>query len=180
VRLWGRIEALTLAWALAACSVTPRAHLPLQTGWYGGELVYYLTTDVSDAVVARDKGANFAPRLADAVLGAAARAAGQRSAYDKVYALTNFAQPPVFASAPEPVGHSNGDDAYSPLWRMVTVTWAAGRNARLLDSEEAVLAAADQGAVTLTETRVVLNCPIVRRATGAALPGATLHNAPNR
>ena len=68
------------------------ANLPLLQGWYEGKVVFYITTDVSDAGVAQEKGANFAPRLAYAL-----PAAGTQSA--------------VFASAPNPVGPLSRDVA---------------------------------------------------------------------
>lgn len=166
---------------LAACA-TPRGpdtaatvSLPLLQGWYEGASVFYLTTDVSDAQVAQSKGANFAPRLKHALPTSTAGAqAGPRSALDKVYAITNFSQGSVFASAPDPMGHLNRESAYSPLWLMVKVTWHAGQSAYLLKSEEAVLDAAERGRVTLEVTSVVLNCPIVHRGAKGGLPGAVM------
>ncbi len=164
---------------MAGCASTqaplasPLVQLPLLQGWFDGEEVFYVTTDVSDAAVAAAKHANHVPRLADAV-PAAPRQPGQRSAVDKVYAVTNFEQASIFASAPGPVGALNRDAAYSPLWQMVTVTWGAGRAPRTLKSQEQVLAAADAGDVTLLTTPVVLNCPIVQRGARDALPGVRI------
>lgn len=162
-----------------ACTTTPplagtdQASLPVLRGWFEGEVVFYITTDVSHADVAEGKGANFAPRLADA-LPAGPAVPGRRSSVDKVYAVTNFKQESIFASAPFPMGSASRDTAYSPLWQMVKVTWVAGKAPQTLKSEEAVLAAVDSGAVTLEPTRVVLNCPIVHRGLKGALPGVSL------
>ena len=170
---------LLATFLIAGCAATPGANpsthlqIPVLSGWYDGQPVLYLTTDISDAAVARDKGANFVPRLADALPPAPGPMVVQprlRSAVDKVYAVTNFSQGSVFASAPAPVGPASADKAYTPLWQMVTVTWQAGHTPRPLTSQEQVLAAAEQGQVRLEETRVVLNCPIVQHA-GTALPG---------
>ena len=164
---------------LGACGTAPplagngQASIPVLRGWFEGEEVFYITTDVSHADVAEAKGANFAPRLADA-LPAGPPVPGRRSSVDKVYAVTNFKQESIFASAPYPMGSASRDTAYSPLWQMVKVTWAAGKNPQTLKSEEAVLAAVDSGAVTLETTRVVLNCPIVHRGPKGALPGVSL------
>lgn len=149
--------------------------MPLQTGWFEGEPVFYLTTDVSDAEVARDKRANFAPRLAEA-LPRGTPLPGQPSSVDKVYAVTNFTQASIFASAPLPVGPLSRDTAYSPLWRMVKVTWVSASQATTLRSEEQVLAAAESGAVRLEPTRVVLNCPIVHRGPRGGLEGVVLRS----
>ena len=158
-------------------STQGQASLPVLSGWFDGEEVFYITTDVSHADVALAKGANFAPRLAYA-LPAGTPAPGQPSSLDKVYAVTNFQQASIFASAPFPMGSTSRDTAYSPLWQMVKVSWAAGSTPQTLKSEEAVLAAADRGAVVLEPTRVVLNCPIVHRGAKGALPGASLTQAP--
>lgn len=171
------IAALGLATLLAACAHAPvppgLVQLPLQQGWYEGEVVLYVTTDVSHADVAAAKGANFAPRLAHALPDGPPRP-GHPSSVDKVYAVSNFKQPSVFASAPRPVGPASGDAAYSPLWRMVKVTWQPGRGPRELRSEEAVLDAAEKGEVVLEPTPVILNCPIVQRAGQGSLPGLVL------
>jgi hypothetical protein len=172
------LASLPLLLACACTTVPPltdtgQASLPVLRGWFEGEVVFYITTDVSHADVAEAKGANFAPRLADA-LPAGPSVPGRRSSVDKVYAVTNFKQESIFASAPFPMGSASRDTAYSPLWQMVKVTWAAGKAPQTLKSEEAVLAAVDSGAVTLEPTRVVLNCPIVHRGLKGALPGVSL------
>lgn len=165
--------------ALGGCAQLPAApgpgsvQLPVLAGWFDGERVLYITTDVSHADVALAKAANFAPRLAHALPGGAPQP-GRRSSVDKVYAVTNFPQPSVFASAPRPVGPTSGDTAYSPLWQMVKVTWQPGRSPRELRAEEAVLAAAERGEVVLESTPVVLNCPIVQRDGQGSLPGLQL------
>ncbi len=171
-----------LALLLGACGTAPpwagngQASIPVLRGWFDGEEVFYVTTDVSHADVAEAKGANFAPRLADA-LPAGAPVPGRRSSVDKVYAVSNFKQNSIFASAPYPMGSASRDTAYSPLWQMVKVTWAAGKTPQTLKSEEAVLAAVDRGVVTLDATSVVLNCPIVHRGPKGALPGVSLVRA---
>ncbi|CAN5161755.1 hypothetical protein BH11PSE10_BH11PSE10_17040 [soil metagenome] len=172
------LAGLLLLIASACTSVAPpsangHALVPVLSGWFEGEEVFYITTDVSHADVAQAKGANFAPRLADA-LPVGKPVPGQPSSVDKVYAVTNFQQASIFASAPFPMGSTSRDTAYSPLWQMVKVSWTAGSTPQTLKSEEAVLAAADRGAVVLVSTRVVLNCPIVHRGPKGALPGVSL------
>ena len=158
---------------LAPASRTSQAHLPLLKGWFDDREVYYVTTDVSDAQVAAAKGANYAPLLAHAIPSAGLRAAGARSAADTVYAVVNHDQGSVFASAPDPVGAANRLLNYSPLWRLVKVTWREPRNARELRSEESILAAAENREVDIETTDVVLNCPIVQRGS-QGLPGVSV------
>lgn len=176
------VPALVAA-ALAGCAHAPpgagpgEVGLPVLKGWFEGQAVLYVTTDVSHADVAAAKGANFAPRLAQA-LPAGPPQPGRPSSVDKVYAVTNFAQPSIFASAPLPMGPTSRDASYSPLWQMVKVTWRPGRTPRELRGEEAVLDAAERGDVAIEPTPVVLNCPIVQRTGHGALPGVVVTRSP--
>ena len=147
--------------------------LPLESAWHDGQLVRYISTDTSDAGMARAKGMNFVPRLAMAVPQGPA-APGRRSALERVYMFTDASQHNVFPSVPHPVGPSSTDAAYSPLWQVHTVAWQAGRTRRELRSEEQVLAAAEQGDVVVTATGIVTNCAVVQSASGGLLPGAAL------
>jgi hypothetical protein len=54
-----------------------------------------------------------------------------------------------------------GDRGYSPLWRVVMVTWTDDANPRVLRSASQVRAAAAGGEVTLKRTGTVVNCPVV-------------------
>ena len=176
--------ALCASLLLSACATSApqppalQANLPLQLGWFEGKTVFYITTDVSDAAVARDKRANFAPHLAYALPAQPTNPQAPRtSSVDKVYAFTNIEQGNVFASAPLPMGHTNREAAYSPLWLMMTVTWKPGTAQRILKSEEEVLDATEKGWVALASTGVVVNCPIVHRGALGSLEGVSI-NAP--
>lgn len=181
----GLLALLAVLGAVGGCAHPPvtavpgpgLVQLPVLKGWFDGEAVLYVTTDISHADVAAAKGANFAPRLAHALPGGPPQP-GRGSSVDKVYAVTNFQQPSVFASAPKPVGPASKDTAYSPLWQMVKVTWQPGRSPRELRAEEAVLEAAEKGDVVLEPTPVVLNCPIVQRPGQGSLPGMLLPRPP--
>lgn len=154
--------------------------LPLQTAWFEGRVVHYVTTDASDAAVAKAKGVNFVPRLKD--LLPAAAGSGQRGPghLERVYSFVNVQQPTIFPSVPRPVGPGSSDVAYTPLWRMVQVRWQPGRTQQELKSEEVLLAAADRGDVVLTVTDIVLNCPIIGIVGEGYLGGALPPAAPSR
>lgn len=140
--------------------------LPLQPAWFEGRQVHYVTTDVSDAAMARMMGANHVPRLADALPEGPQRP-GRRSAVERAYKFPGGEQATVFPSSPKPVGGDNADASYSPLWVLTEVRWQPGKPPRTLRSEEALLAAEQAGEVLLTPTRVVVNCPVVRDGTQA-------------
>ena len=141
------------------------------TGWFEGRAVHYVTTDVSDAAMAADMGANFVARLAG-VLPAAPARPGDATVVERIYRITNHEQGNVLPSAPVPAGPANRNRAYSPLWVVVLVTWRAGQPPTLLRSEEEVLAAQEGGLVTLQATRVVVNCPVIFTSQGDGLRGA--------
>jgi hypothetical protein len=54
-----------------------------------------------------------------------------------------------------------GDDGYTPLWAVRMVTWRDGTTPRTLRSAEEVEAALAAGEVTIVETDIVVNCPVV-------------------
>lgn len=172
--LWAGLTACSSVPSASPAPRAPQAHLPLQQAWFEDQVVLYVTTDVSDQQVARAKGANFAPLLAQALQDAAGRAGGRAGATARVYGFVNTRQPSVFAAAPGPMGADNGSRSYSPLWQLAEVRWLQPDKAHELRSEEAVLAAAEQGLLTVTLTRVVLNCPIVALPGQGALPGVSV------
>ena len=158
--------AAALLW-LAGCASGPaEVRLPLHRAWVDGQQVEYVTTDISDAAMARQEGVNHVPRLALALGGP-----GRPSATERVYKFINGEQITVFQSAPRPAGGANADTSYSPLWRMVLVRWQGPAAVRELRSEEQVLAAQERGEVSLEVTDIVVNCPVTRSADGQALKG---------
>lgn len=166
------VLALSCAFGLAACAGTrfdaggTETVLPLQRAWIDGRQVQYVTTDISDAAMARMAGANHVPRLADAL-----RAPPGASLLERVYKFKNNEQVSIFQSAPDPVGADNRDKSYSPLWRVVMVQWSSPKYVRQLKSESELLSAEDRGELTLDVTGIVVNCPVIRGADGGALQG---------
>jgi len=63
-----------------------------------------------------------------------------------------------------------GDPHYTPLWRVNIVEWQAntGTNTNatttptILGSDDAIAKASSKGQITITPTKVVVNCPIVQ------------------
>ncbi|MDZ4076685.1 MAG: hypothetical protein U1E04_18265 [Hylemonella sp.] len=157
---------------LAACagpapgSGATQTVLPLNRAWVDGRGVEYVTTDISDAGMAREAGANFVPRLALAI-----PAPGRPSIVERVYKFPGKEQISVFQSAPLPTGGANADRSYSPLWRIVMVRWLQPAAVRELRSEEEVLAAQERGELALQVTDIVANCPITRSVDGLTLKG---------
>lgn len=165
--LWLLVCALLpVACAAPRTSGPAETTLPLHRAWVDGHQVEYVTTDISDAAMARQEGVNHVPRLALA-LGAP----GRPGVTERVYKFVNGEQITVFQSAPLPTGGANADRSYSPLWRMVLVRWRQPAALRELRSEEQVLAAQERGEIALELTGIVVNCPITRSVDGQALKG---------
>ena len=138
--------------------------LPLSRAWVNGRQVEYITTDISDPAMARAAGVNLSPRLRDAI--------GVRpSVLERVYKFAHGEQISVFQSAPSPVGGHSTDLNYSPLWRLTLVQWLKRSQQRELRSEEELLAAEENGDVSVTVTDIVVNCPITREIGGQARHG---------
>lgn len=143
---------------------------PLLKAWYEDRDVYYITTDVSDPEMAHMMGANYAPRLVQAVPNYP-KPPGQRTILERVYAFPGGEQANnVFASIPEPLGPFSQDSSYSPIWLMYMVSWVDPALRRELRSENAILDAEEAGLVKIERSNIVANCPIVKLDTGPSLP----------
>jgi len=133
------------------------ATIPLHQGYYNGEDVYFIITDSSDPthaeIITKNQGwqVELAPLLKNA----------PDAALSTTYMFTNGIegdgvhgfQGEVFTSTPAQA------EVYSALTSHVHVTWNEGVSSRVLDSEEMIMTAADNGQITLTEVDVVLNMP---------------------
>jgi hypothetical protein len=73
-----------------------------------------------------------------------------------IWAFTNGAQ-----GQRNIVDVAPGDRGYTPLWRVVMVTWAEGVTPRVLRSAAGVRRAARAGEVELERTATVVNCPVL-------------------
>lgn len=151
------MEKMTPGSVLRLSRANVPATIPMHQGYYNGEAVYYIITDSSDPthakIITENQGwkVELAPLLANAPV----------AALSKTYMFTNGVsgdgvhgfQGEVFTSTP-----AQADD-YSALTSHVHVTWDDASTPFILDSEKAIMDAADQGLVTLTELPVVLNMP---------------------
>lgn len=143
------------------CTHSPhQAKLNLQQGWYEDQAVYYVTTDVSDAEMAKAMDANYTPRLLDAIPDYP-RPPEVKTILERVYFFPNKEQGNVLASIPTPLGPSSEDLNYSPIWLLFKVTWLGSHAIQPLRSEEAILSAQEKGWIDVEHTNIVVNCPVV-------------------
>jgi hypothetical protein len=146
--------------------------LPLVQGWFEGKQVWYVTTDISDAAMAKGGNANYVPSLANA-LSPEPRVPGTPSSTDRIYKFMNFDQGSVLPSIPQPLGGNNVNPQYSPLWQLYAVYWQEGKQPHILHSEQEVLEAQDAGLIRINALRIIVNCPVVRTES-ELIPGAEL------
>ena len=131
--------------------------IPLHKGYYNSESVYFIITDSSDSeiaeIITKQQGwkVELAPPLANT----------PESALSTTYIFSNGVQGngvigfqgEVFSSTPAQ------PEAYSALTSNIQVTWNDGQRPSILESEEAILDAKNQGKISLTELDVVINMP---------------------
>jgi hypothetical protein len=162
--------------------VSPRVSLPLQVGFFNGQVALYITPEVGvdpnapSSVIATAKqiagsfNANFIPKNFGTLPGSPAA--------DDIFVFTNFAQGNVLASAPHPAGPTNIDVNYSPLWQINLVSWNPGRQPRVLTSQTAITDAAAAGDVTITKVPIIVECSVVFTPEGGLLPRARVTGGP--
>ncbi len=147
---------------LTACAPKQKmgttAIMPAGMAYAEGREIYFMHTEASDADVAQ-----LLTKMMDSpVLHVPSLAETPDSALTNVYVFTNGIEgmgPLGFAADvfDNPPGTAN----YTPLRRLVLVTWANPASARVLKSAAEVVNAAATGEVTLEEPGVVINMPFV-------------------
>lgn len=121
-----------------------------------GKDVYFIRTDTSDEAFARSEELVWVPKIAGLA------AAGATGAW---YSITGGVDGQATVLSSEP-----GKDDYTPAWRVNRARWEG--SPRELRSAADVLAAERAGDLSITETSIVVNAPIVKWSTGE-LPADT-------
>jgi hypothetical protein len=115
-------------------------------GFYDGKKYTYLSTDTSSEAQAAAMHINYSTALAS-VKGAPA-----------IYLVQGRAATGQLAA----FGSKVGAPDYSPLWEEMIVKWKAGVKPTLLTSDNAILALQKKGKLTVTDSHIVLNCPMIK------------------
>jgi hypothetical protein len=156
----------------------PRVIMPLQVGFFNGAKALYITPEVgvdpnapagiiaAAHQVAKGFNSNFIPTNFGTLPNS--------PAVDDIFVFTNFTQGNVLASAPHPAGPANTDTNYSPLWQVSLVAWNSGRQGRVLTSQTDIQNAASAADVTITKTRIIVECSVIFTPGGGLLPGARI------
>lgn len=141
-------------------------------GYYDGDYVYYLMTDVSDSGYALTFGANYTPKLANALSPLLRDGSGEFM--PSVYFVFNNDQRLVFSTewhtVPPPYPPFLGD--YMPLWRLQEVVWDPTETPVELTSVadiefwETQIAPSGDPSIVVTDVGVVVGASIVINSRG--------------
>lgn len=142
--------------AMADAPMPPPVH-----GYSEGEAIFFLHTEASDSKIAEILTEMM--RSPVPVVPSLARSTAEMTA--PVYVFTNGIGPDgprgPLGYQPDVFGHPPGSPGYTPLRRIVEVTWKDGATPRLLTAAKDIKAAAEEGSITLGETDVIVNMPMV-------------------
>lgn len=144
----------------------PYAQTPVINAYYNGESVWFMHTDVSDEQMAKRltkmTGFNtiFSPQLR----------AIPPSVAGAIYVFTNgISQAGAKPWGGGPFGYQidimsaiPGDSAYTPILNPHLVTWKDAATPRVLTSVDELTQAQRNGELTITETPVIVNAPVIK------------------
>jgi hypothetical protein len=118
-----------------------------------GSPIYYIATDASVKKVADDLGVVFVNKTGSTL---------KSGSSSDLYVFTNGLKGNGPMGYQASIASTNaGDEAYSPLWRIQTVTWKDPAQSQLLTSLEEITEHAKQGHLNTEIAGVVVNCPFV-------------------
>src|SRR5918992_2007263 len=133
--------------------------IPLSKGYIDGNIAYFIATDASDkqavSSITNNTGfpVNYAPLLAQT----------PNSSRGQGYVFTNGIQGEGPNGFQIPVANAvPGDEDYSPLWQTNFVKWNDNSTARELKSVEDIMAAQNNGELTITNTNTIVNSPAIK------------------
>lgn len=118
-----------------------------------GSTIYYIATDASVKEVADALGVVYVEKTGSTLF---------TSASSDLWVFTNGIPGTGPMGFQASIAGSNvGDDAYSPLWRILAATWKDAGQAKFLMTAQSISLAAEQGQLATDIAGVVVNCPFV-------------------
>jgi hypothetical protein len=140
---------------------TPNAPvvIPLVKGLYDKKDILLITTEVSDKAM-KDQIGNFTGSPVNYAANLT-----QSQDIGNLWIFKNGVKGPGFMGFQASVVDSiPGDPHYAPLWKVSIVEWktTGGTTPTILGSDDAIAQAASKGQITITPTKVVVNCPILQ------------------
>jgi hypothetical protein len=131
----------------SAQAATSGSAPPVRMSFYDGHKDAVVFTDSSRRLQASRMGINFAPGLTTL----------KPRLFPKIFRVHGAAA----AGQHDVLGAEPGEHAYSPVWRVVGVTWNNGSTPVLLTSDTQIAAARSAGDLTTTRTRTLLDAPVI-------------------
>src|SRR5919108_4905286 len=133
--------------------------IPLMKGYENGHEIFFIATDASDnktaTQITNQTGlkVNFAPLLAKT----------PETARGQAYVFTNGipGQGPFGFQLPV-VNAKPGDEGYSPLLQLNVVKWNQGITVKEIKSVQDIIAAQQNGSLTVTKTNTIVNHPAIK------------------
>ena len=132
--------------------------IPVEKGYVDGNLSYFISTDASEERIVSSVtnttkfDVNYAPTLSNT----------SEIARQQGYVFTNGIKGNGPMGYQASIASTNaGDEAYSPLWRIQTVTWRDPEQAQFLTTLDEITEHAKQGHLKTEVAGVVVNCPFV-------------------
>jgi hypothetical protein len=139
--------------------VPPSIKMPVSEGYVDGKIHYFLATDSSDNKIANSITnstgfkVNFAPSLAMVPIST------REQGYDFLNGVKGNGsfgfQTPVASAVP-------GQKNYTPLVQLNLVRWNASAKPLILTSVSEIINAQKNGQLTIINTGIVINSPVVR------------------
>ena len=137
--------------------------IPLSKGYVDGKIAYFIATDASDEQAVQSITNNTGFPINHAPILAMTPESERGQGYLFVNGVKgegpNGFQLPVANAVP-------GDKDYSPIWESNFIRWNDNATARELKSVEEILAAQNNGELTITETNTIVNSPAVNTTSG--------------
>ena len=138
--------------------------IPMMKGYQNGQEIFFIATDASDnqtaTSITNQTGfkVNVSPVLSET----------PESVLNQAYGFTNGIpgagpfgfQLPVVAAKP-------GDQGFSPLWKLNLVKWNQNVTPKELKSAQEIIAAQQNGSLTIKKTDVVVNHPVIKWDSGS-------------
>jgi hypothetical protein len=138
--------------------------IPISKGYIDGNIAYFIATDASDkhavSSITNNTGfpVNYAPLLNNT----------SESIRGQGYVFLNGVQGEAPGGFQLPVANAvPGDGDYSPIWQTNFVKWNDNATARELKSVEEIIAAQKNGELTITETNIIVNSPVIKWKDGS-------------
>jgi len=152
------VIATIIALPLAANKVAFAAGAPTSTS-VQREDILLITTEVSDKAM-KDQIGNFT----GSPVNYAANLTQSQDIGNLWIFKNGFKGPGFMGFQASVVDSIPGDPHYTPLWKVSLVEWktTGGTTPTILGSDDAIAQAASKGQITITPTKVVVNCPILQ------------------